>query len=171
MANRKPNRNGINTIESPQGVLFDKNGFAPFNPLTEAFPVEGQPGWFKVGEMVTALHPDPSDLLAALKLTMDGITLLHNSKSSRTYRRPMLPGPMTLDSWACRKCTVTFRDHLDDGVIHATYTRSDGHLALSIPHMAIWKTCGLGWLWADADNCHCNAENPTPWCRRQCGCK
>ncbi len=166
---RKPRAKPPSFKNTRQKTLFDEDGYAPFAPSTDAHPVDGEPGSFDVSGMRITLHPNPKDMQFALDLTMDSMVVLHNSKGSRTYVRPMLPRPMRLDSWKCSKCTVSFRDKTDDGVIHATYGRPD-HLELSIPHMLMWKKCGLQWLWHDEDCCARNTKNPTPWLGRRCDC-
>ena len=166
---RAPKQKTPRILDTRQATMFNEGGYRHFNPDIDARPLAGLPGRYMVGAMLLELSPPPSDSSKALVLTMDSLSRVHFARSEWRYFRPMAVKPMTIDSWKCKTCAVSFRSRTDDGVIRATYSRSD-KLELSLPHMLMWQSCGLSWLGGDHDCCRRNESNPTPWLGRSCGC-
>jgi len=166
---RAPKHKAPRVLDTSQATMFNEGGYLHFNADTDAHPVEGLPGGYLVGGMQLELSPPPSDSSKALVLTMDSLTRVHFARAAWRYFRRMSLKPMTLDSRKCKTCIVSFRSRIDDGVIRATYSGQD-KLELSLPHMLMWKSCGLSWLGGDHDCCRRNESNPTPWLGRSCGC-
>lgn len=166
---RVPKRKAPLVLATCQETMFNEGGYQHFNADTDANLIEGLPGGYMVVGMQLNLNPPPRNKSKALGLTVDSLTRLHFARAAWRYIHPMTLKPMTLDSWKCKTCVVTFRRGIDDGVIRATYSSPD-KLELSLPHMLMWKTCGLNWLGDDHDCCRRNESNPTPWLGRSCGC-
>jgi len=154
-----------------QHLLFDSHGLVPFRPQTDAIPVDPDKGKYEVGDMRILLIPVPNVPARALALVTDSLVLLKQDAKQWAERHEDDPVSFSLESWTCATCSVTFRSTEDKGVIQATYSRSAGHLELSMPCRSSWPDYGLGWLLSGDRCCAREAHNPTPWLGKQCGCE
>lgn len=156
---------------SRQFNLIDEQGCVPFNLQTDAIPVDADAGKYRIGEMEIHLSPVPKNTARALTLVMDNLVLI---SKSRDQWGPLCDDDeqvISLDSWTCSKCSVTFGSSKESGVVRATYLRSDDHLEISLPCRKSWPENGLAWLLRGAACCSREVNNPTPWLGKQCGCK
>ena len=151
--------------------LFDQQGFVPFKPQTDSIPVDANAGEYKVGDMRIQLQPTPNNLDRALTLVMDCLVLISKSQDQWGILGDDDEQVISLDSWTCSKCSVTFRSNEDKGVVRAKYSRCDDHLEISLPCRKSWPENGLAWLLRLTPCCSREVNNPTPWLGKQCGCK
>lgn len=149
--------------------LFDKSGFVPFNFAADVMTISAETGVYEVAGMHFQLDPLPKNAEKAMELTLTALAILHSIRDRWHFIRPMLPASIAIDHSSWVTSSASFRDKIDNGIIRATYSPADG-LELSIPHMAIWKKCGLAWFAKDYDCCQRNRHNPKPWLGRSCGC-
>lgn len=164
----KKHLKNINLTTSPQLPLIDSSGNVPIDIDRNVQAIAGQPGKVDVNGMRLQCKPIPNNRPSAIKIVLDALRLLHVARRQWHVSKPGCIEPISLDSWQCRSCTVTFRRNIDSVIILATY--SAGHLELSLPPPRIWKDCGLWWMLFYRDCCERNRSNPTPWLGRSCGC-
>lgn len=157
-------------INPNQQLLFDSNGYRPFNFFSDVQVDADEPGLFTVGEMSLSLRPPPRNRERAVCATLDVLRLFCLSPSLARFRETGYSDPIRLNGSEYSKCTVHFRKKLDRGTIIARYVRDGDHFHLWLPARKIWKKAGLGWLWAYRDCCARNRDNPTPWQGRSCRC-
>ncbi|MBI5791653.1 MAG: hypothetical protein HZA63_09275 [Rhodocyclales bacterium] len=166
---RRPKAKLPRYADNTQRTMFNDQGYSLFNFETDARPVAGQPAKYEVAGIQVELSPIPRNPKLAMEMVLEAVALFHFGRNRWSYSHPMAIQPISLDSWLWKVCTVAVRGRTDDGTIRAAYSRPD-NLDISLPHMLMWKTCGLGWLGQDHDCCARNFNNPTPWLGRTCGC-
>jgi hypothetical protein len=155
-------------FENPdQKLLFDTNGNVPYRFGYDVQAVNGKDHIFKVGEMTINFSLTPSNAEIAVYMVLNAIRRLHSLRHNWTRRSGKVYG-FALDS--NKRCTVTFRTEVDNGMIEAGRSRSDKNLKLSLPTPRTWTKFGLAWLDDPLYCCLRNKNNPTPWLGRSCGC-
>ena len=165
---RTVKRKNRSCIENPhQDRLFDADGNIPYRFEYDVQAVNGQDRIFKVGEMTINFSLTPSNAEIAVYMVLNAIRRLHSLRHNWTRRSGKVYG-FALDS--NKRCTVTFRTEVDNGMIEAGRSRSDKNLKLSLPTPRTWTKSGLAWLGAPLHCCPRNKNNPTPWLGRSCGC-
>ena len=168
---RKTKRSVAAINRCAQGVLFDEQGYVPFNPQTAAIPVDADAGKYQIGEMKIHLSPVPKNTARALSLVVDNLLLLQREEKQLSGLGEAGLQVISLESWTCSRLSITVRKTIEKGVIRATYLGRENHLEISLPPRKSWAECGLAWLLRGRACCSREVNNPTPWLGKQCGCK
>lgn len=156
---------------SRQLNLIDEQGCVPFNPQTDAIPVDAEAGKYRIGEMKIHLSPVPKNTASAITLVVDNLRLLEREEKQLSGLGEAGLQVISLESWTCSRLSVTVRKTTEKGVIRATYIGRENHLEISLPPRKSWAECGLAWLLRGRACCSREVNNPTPWLGKQCGCK